>query len=241
MNACPKTIGRRRLGDKLSDGDRLCDWGHDVPAGHPLYWHQAIGQYDDGDPVCLEHAIEQYASEQGYGNETLLDSQYHAALIGPGFGDLENDAMLGRFGWLEALIADLKGNPAAMEALREEDPDATCEALTEIEALIRDTRRVFARHRQSASQTPEAGEVVALAERVSNGSGADNALDVLIEVALFEPDTSFCDIRANNAGSKVICTLWGGDECTFRADDWTMDRPGTAAALRALAHREQSQ
>lgn len=62
----PKTIGRLHLGERRSDGGRLCNWNHDVPVGHPLYWPEQISQYDDSDPCCIEHAIEQYVSEAGY-------------------------------------------------------------------------------------------------------------------------------------------------------------------------------
>lgn len=66
-DALPEQIGRLHLGDRVSDGHRLCSWGHEIPAGHPLYWPEQISQYDDSDPCCLAHAIEQSESEQGYG------------------------------------------------------------------------------------------------------------------------------------------------------------------------------
>jgi hypothetical protein len=72
--AYPKTIGRRHLGGSRSDGDRLCNEGHDVPAGHPLYWYEPMGQYDDSDPCCLEHAIDQYARETGDGASATPDA-----------------------------------------------------------------------------------------------------------------------------------------------------------------------
>lgn len=59
----PATIGRVHLGERRSDGERLCNHGHPVPAGHPLYWPQQISQYDDSDPLCLAHAIDQLESD----------------------------------------------------------------------------------------------------------------------------------------------------------------------------------
>lgn len=56
------------------------------------------------------------------------------ALLGP--GDPAPD--LGRFGWLEALVVDLKGNDEAMKLLSAEDPQAHSECMSEVDALIRD-------------------------------------------------------------------------------------------------------
>lgn len=57
--ALPQHIGRVHLGKRRSDGERMCSHGHEVSAGHPLYWPEQISQYDDSDPLCLAHAIEQ--------------------------------------------------------------------------------------------------------------------------------------------------------------------------------------
>jgi hypothetical protein len=65
--ALPAMIGRLQLGDKSSDGERLCSHSHAVPASHPLYWPVQISQFDDSDPCCLAHAIEQAESEQDWG------------------------------------------------------------------------------------------------------------------------------------------------------------------------------
>ncbi len=75
-----------------------------------------------------------------------------------------------------------------------------------------------------------------LADRCEAASGADNALDVLIEVALFNPDNGWAAVRPNAAGTKVIYTRPDGTEATFWAHDWTITdrrRRETAAALRA--------
>lgn len=49
----------------VSDGERLCSHGEAIPEGEPLYWMQAISQYDDSDPYCFEHARER-AEERGH-------------------------------------------------------------------------------------------------------------------------------------------------------------------------------
>lgn len=74
-----------------------------------------------------------------------------------------------------------------------------------------------------------------LASRVEAGRGTDNALDVLIEVALFEPDEEYVSARPNAAGTKVIYTLHGGIERTYWAQEWTADRKDAASALRSRA------
>ena len=79
--------------------------------------------------------------------------------------------------------------------------------------------------------------LVALADRVSNLTRPDNAVDVLCEVALFKPTQTWVAVRANDAGTKVVYTDDLGDEQSFWADDLTGEgqREATAAALRAIA------
>lgn len=81
--------------------------------------------------------------------------------------------------------------------------------------------------------TPETLEE--LAARCVNGAGLDNALDVEIEVALFEPEEDWIAIRPNDAGTKVIVTDAGGKDHTYWAEDWTRERNKTAAIIRAHA------
>jgi|GEM_PF-2408574 len=81
-------------------------------------------------------------------------------------------------------------------------------------------------------------ELRALADRVEGHSGFSNELDVLSEIALFEPDNEFTSVRSNYAGTKVIFTTPTGIDRTFRARDFTISataRKRTAAALRAIA------
>jgi len=74
-----------------------------------------------------------------------------------------------------------------------------------------------------------------LAGRVASGAGLDNALDVEIEVALFEPDEKWGSIRPNARGTKVVCTGHDGSVGVFWANEWTGDRLGAVTALRARA------
>lgn len=85
---------------------------------------------------------------------------------------------------------------------------------------------------------PRADTLIELSRRCWAGRGVDDALDVLIEIALFEPNENWTAIRANSAGTKVIYTRDDGSEATFRAFDWTMDRNQAAARLALRAHEQ---
>ncbi|ODU81651.1 hypothetical protein [Novosphingobium sp. SCN 63-17] len=67
------------------------------------------------------------------------------------------------------------------------------------------------------------------------GKYGSNALDVQIEIALFEPGTCYSAIRSNAAGTKVIYTDRAGNEVTCWAQDWSQvaARKKTLEALRA--------
>lgn len=84
---------------------------------------------------------------------------------------------------------------------------------------------------------PDRDPLLSMAERVERCTSADNALDVQVEIALFEPDKPYASVRANAAGTKLIYADHGGREQTCWAGDWTMAdrRANTAAALRARA------
>lgn len=77
-------------------------------------------------------------------------------------------------------------------------------------------------------------EKLEAAER--NGKGGDNALDVLIEIALFKPNKHYTAVRANSAGTKLIYTRADGLQETCWAHDWSMarNRRSTIETLRAL-------
>lgn len=75
----------------------------------------------------------------------------------------------------------------------------------------------------------------ALAERLLEGRGSDNRLDVEVEVALFQPCQAYAAIRPNAAGTKIICTDHKGRDMTFWAPDWTVNRQRAANEVRARA------
>lgn len=78
-----------------------------------------------------------------------------------------------------------------------------------------------------------------LIERLEKAKGVDNALDIAIEIALFNPDVA---VRANSAGTKLIYTKRDGTEVTHLADDWTLGperRARTLALLRAKEARAE--
>jgi len=84
-------------------------------------------------------------------------------------------------------------------------------------------------------------DLMELASRVDAGEGCDNAIDVEIEVALFEADHLYSACRSNSEGTKVIYTrrLDGGEE-TCWSPDWTGGpavRGRTAALIRARARQ----
>lgn len=67
---------------------------------------------------------------------------------------------------------------------------------------------------------PTSPDVAAdLIARLLAAKSGSNELDVLMEVALFEPDEEYVACRANNAGTKVIYTRADGGEQTNLAPD----------------------
>lgn len=77
--------------------------------------------------------------------------------------------------------------------------------------------------------------LINLAERVEAAKCEDNALDVLVEIAMFDPCTLYTSARSNAAGTKVIYIKRDGGQEVCWAENWTKDRADTAAALRAKA------
>lgn len=55
-------IGDLERGERKSDGERLCAYGHEVCEGHALYWPKNMGPYADDDPYCAEHAVDRAVS-----------------------------------------------------------------------------------------------------------------------------------------------------------------------------------
>ena len=75
-----------------------------------------------------------------------------------------------------------------------------------------------------------------LASIVENACRSDNALDVMIEVALFKPNSTYSAVRADDMGTDVIYTDHAGNEVICPAEDWTLGqdaRDATAAILKA--------
>ena len=75
-------------------------------------------------------------------------------------------------------------------------------------------------------------------DKLERADGPDNALDVLVEVALFQPSEIWPKCRANAAGTKVIYTNNWGADFTNWPRDWTM-LPLKTEALTALRARSQ--
>lgn len=72
-----------------------------------------------------------------------------------------------------------------------------------------------------------------LIEKLQAATGPDNALDVAVEVALFQPDETCRSCHTNSAGTKVVYRRHNNSELVCWAWDWTSDRAGTVAALQA--------
>lgn len=87
-------------------------------------------------------------------------------------------------------------------------------------------------------------DLKALLERVKRNREADNALDIAIDISLFEPDEDFVSVRANAAGTKLVYTDRAGKTSTYWATDWTLDAQSRAAAagrLTALIAKDAQQ
>jgi len=71
-----------------------------------------------------------------------------------------------------------------------------------------------------------------LIERLRAGERG-NDLDILIEIALFDPGDGYLSVRPNDAGTKVIYSLDDGSQETCWAYDWTMYPERSIARLEA--------
>lgn len=78
---------------------------------------------------------------------------------------------------------------------------------------------------------PDYGDLLARLEAGERG----NALDVLIEVALFRPDEKTFDAVSNAAGTKVIYANRDGSFSTHWAPHHSLRTAETIAALKARA------
>ncbi len=85
-------------------------------------------------------------------------------------------------------------------------------------------------------------DIEALIERLEKGE-TGNALDIAIDIALFEPDQDHVAVKANNAGTKLVYTRAHGGTDTFWARDHTLNdrRVSLAiASLKSLLNQEES-
>lgn len=71
-----------------------------------------------------------------------------------------------------------------------------------------------------------------LIDRLEAGERS-NALDVLVECALFRPDEETFDVTPNHAGTKVIYANRDGSFQTCWARDWSLRPQDAIALLRA--------
>jgi len=76
-----------------------------------------------------------------------------------------------------------------------------------------------------------------LIARVEALTATSNAIDVEVEVALFEPTGVSVACRPNDAGTKVIYTYCDGSRKTYLADDWTLTDEQRAETIRLLKER----
>lgn len=81
---------------------------------------------------------------------------------------------------------------------------------------------------------PDLTDLIARVEALTK---SDNAVDVLVELALFEP-TEFClSCRPNDAGTKLIFTYSDDHETTYLAEDWTLTDEHRAETVRLLKEK----
>jgi hypothetical protein len=80
-------------------------------------------------------------------------------------------------------------------------------------------------------------DLTELLERVNDCDEYDNALDIEIEIAVFQPDRHYASVRANAAGTKVIYTGHDGSQDTCLAWDWTLNPANRAQAATAIRAR----
>lgn len=74
----------------------------------------------------------------------------------------------------------------------------------------------------------------ALIARLEAGEIPSNSLDILVEVALFEPDDTHSSVRPNSAGTKLVYTRHDGGTDTHIAWDWTLTAEERARAIALL-------
>lgn len=76
--------------------------------------------------------------------------------------------------------------------------------------------------------------LASLLERVGDCNEADNALDIEIEIATFEPNRLYSAVRPNAAGTKLIYSMQDGGQETCWAWDWTLNEANRKQASEAI-------
>ena len=79
-------------------------------------------------------------------------------------------------------------------------------------------------------------ELEALLERLEGAKEGSNALDVMLEVAFFQPSRVAVDCRANAAGTKVIYTYANPEKDTY-GTSWARDYSTSIDAAVTLTGR----
>lgn len=77
-----------------------------------------------------------------------------------------------------------------------------------------------------------------LIEKLEALTEPSNAIDIQIEIALFEPDADYASVCPNNAGTKVIYTDRGENNHTFWAADYTLTAESRARCIAMLKAKE---
>ena len=74
-----------------------------------------------------------------------------------------------------------------------------------------------------------------LLERVRSAEKADNATDIAVEIALFEPDDEFVSVKSNSVGTKLVYARRDGSTSIYLAEDHTLNSETRANAIALLS------
>lgn len=89
-------------------------------------------------------------------------------------------------------------------------------------------------HSREVDARSAKGTPMSLTDKVAALTEPSNAIDIEIEIALFQPDDRHVSVRPNSAGTKVVYTRRDGTKDTFWAYDYTLTTESRAKALAAL-------
>jgi hypothetical protein len=71
--------------------------------------------------------------------------------------------------------------------------------------------------------------------KLRRGRKCDNAVDLAVDIALFEPDTRHVSVALNAAGNKLVYRRADGTTDTYRALDHTLNAETRARAIKRLS------